>query len=133
MGDVAVNIVSGVLIKDQTVLLGLRKNTKDYAGYWAFPVGHVEADENVIDALRRELFEEIGVQMLDCENVTTLIDNENNIRHSVFKITRWRGEVQNLEPKLCEQISWFRLDRLPQKVTPAALKVLLSHSLELED
>jgi len=119
-----VNIVSGVLLKKQSVLLGLRKNTKDYPGYWALPVGHVEEGENVIDALRRELFEEIGVQMLDCENITTLIDNENNIRHSVFKVTRWRGEAQNLEPQLCQQIEWFELERLPQPLTPATQKLL---------
>lgn len=119
-------IVSGVLQQEQQVLLCLRKNTEFYPGYWAFPVGRVEVGENFIDALRRELFEEIGVQMLNCENLTTLYDYEQNIEHMVFKVSEWRGEIDNMEPELCQSVEWFSLDSLPSPLTPATQNILKS-------
>lgn len=118
------NIVSGVLQNEDQLLLCLRKNTTHYADYWAFPVGHVEFGENTVDALRRELFEEIGIQLLDCERLITLYDNEQKIRHAVFKVTEWRGEIENREPELCEQVQWFPLKALPQPLTPACLSIV---------
>lgn len=119
-------IVSGVLQQEQQVLLCLRKNTEFYPDYWAFPVGRVEAGENFIDALRRELFEEIGVQMLNCENLTTLYDYEQNIEHVVYKVSEWRGEIDNMEPEFCQSVEWFSLDSLPSPLTPATQNILKS-------
>lgn len=122
----SMKIVSGVLQKVDKVLLCLRKNTEFYPGYWAFPVGRVEVGENFVDALRRELFEEVAIQMLNCESLTTLYDHEQNIQHMVYRVTEWRGEVQNLEPDLCDAVGWFSLDKLPTPITPATLNILKS-------
>lgn len=117
-------LVSGVLYKNDGVLLGLRKNTEYFPGFWALPGGRLEPDENFVDALRRELFEEIGIQMIDGENITTLYDHEQQIEHEVFSVTEWRGEPTNLEPMLCEKIQWFALDQLPRPITPASQKII---------
>ena len=121
-----VSIVSGVIQQDNRIVLCLRKNTKYRPGYWALPVGHVEADENTIDALRRELFEELGIQMLDGEMLTTLFDNEQNIQHTVYRVTEWRGEIENREPDLCAQVTWCSLDELPFPLAPATETILKS-------
>ncbi|TQV81431.1 NUDIX domain-containing protein [Aliikangiella coralliicola] len=119
-------IVSGIIQREGRVLLCLRKNTKHYPDYWALPVGHVEPGENDIDALRRELFEEVGIQVLDGEFLTTLYDNEQNVQHAVFRVTDWRGEVSNREPHLCAQVRWVKLHQLPQPLTPSTIAILQS-------
>lgn len=119
-----INIVSAVLCDGERFLFMHRQNTQEYDGYWAFPVGHVENKENDIDALRRELFEELTIQMLDSEYITTLYDNQNNIKHSVFQVNSWRGDVNNNEPHLCASVKWFSLQNLPSPLTPATQNIL---------
>src|SRR5206468_12794732 len=57
-----VEVAAGVLIRaDGAFLLTSRRPGKAYESYWEFPGGKVEAGENVEQALRRELIEEIGI------------------------------------------------------------------------
>jgi len=58
--DVAVGIVTDGAGQ---VLLGQRPPGKDYAGWWEFPGGKLEAGESVHDALARELSEELDLQV----------------------------------------------------------------------
>ena len=54
-------VVTGIL-KDKDLLLIVKRNEDDelYPGAWEFPGGHVENNETLKDALKRELAEEIG-------------------------------------------------------------------------
>ncbi|MDB5843103.1 MAG: hypothetical protein JWP79_413, partial [Polaromonas sp.] len=57
-------VAVGILIRaDDALLLSTRPDGKPYAGYWEFPGGKLEAGETVEEALRRELMEELGVQI----------------------------------------------------------------------
>ncbi|PKO47885.1 MAG: DNA mismatch repair protein MutT [Betaproteobacteria bacterium HGW-Betaproteobacteria-22] len=52
----------GVLQRDNgMVLLAERPKGKPWAGYWEFPGGKIETDETPAQALKRELFEELGI------------------------------------------------------------------------
>ena len=58
----ASEVVVGALVRDGRVLLGHRGPGRlHFPDCWALPGGHVEADEDPIHALVRELREEIGV------------------------------------------------------------------------
>ena len=45
------------------VLFAQRPAGKAYAGYWEFPGGKIETGESVIDALIREIDEELGIHI----------------------------------------------------------------------
>lgn len=124
MNPYPVKIVSGVVEEGRTVLLLKRKNTSIFDGYWAFPVGHCEPLENEVDTLRREMFEEVGIQVIDSEFFTRLYDNESEVEHAVYKVLDWRGGIKNNEPELCEEVGWYDLDNLPSPLTPSTKKVL---------
>ncbi|MDH5433611.1 MAG: NUDIX domain-containing protein [Gammaproteobacteria bacterium] len=124
--DSYTTIVSAVIQQDDQFLLALRKNTRFFPDHWAFPVGRVEPNENDVDAMRRELYEELGIQMLDCDYLTTLYDHNEKIQHTVFLILDWAGEVINQEPLLCEKIDWFELENLPSPLTPATQNIITS-------
>ncbi len=129
MKNTPTQIVSGLLLKNDQCLLCLRKNTGVFDGHWALPVGHREAGENEIDTLRRELFEELAIQLIDAMQLSRLFDNEKQIEHSVYQVLDWRGELVNNEPQLCAKVDWFCLNDLPSPLTPATAKVLKSLSL----
>lgn len=113
-------------VKTKQVLLCLRKNTLHFPDHWSLPSGHVESLENNIDALRRELYEEIAIQLLDCELFTTLFDNELNIENNIYRVTDWRGTIENMEPRLCSAVKWFSLDKLPVPLTVVTQSVIKS-------
>jgi len=43
-------------------VLLVRRRYPPFAGYWSFPGGHVEPGESVLEAARRELLEETGLE-----------------------------------------------------------------------
>lgn len=57
-----IDVVAGMLLRDDKVLLARRGPGMDLAGCWEFPGGKVEADETQAAALERELQEELGIR-----------------------------------------------------------------------
>lgn len=97
---VPIDVAVGILMKPNgDVLLGQRPDGKPYAGYWEFPGGKVEQGEAIIDALRREFAEELGVRVLTAEpwcGVEHVYPHAHVRLH--FYISRdWQGEPQSLE------------------------------------
>lgn len=59
-----INAVVGILKRNGKVLVAERPLHKPYSGYWEFPGGKVENNESEADALKRELYEELGIQVI---------------------------------------------------------------------
>ncbi|HEY5854847.1 MAG TPA: (deoxy)nucleoside triphosphate pyrophosphohydrolase [Aldersonia sp.] len=56
-------MVAAAIVADGRLLLAQRTRPAEYAGLWELPGGKVEAGETPADALRRELAEELGVDV----------------------------------------------------------------------
>ncbi|MEQ1773245.1 MAG: Nudix family hydrolase [Burkholderiales bacterium] len=88
-------------------LLAQRPPGKAYEGYWEFPGGKVEPGESVADAMRRELHEELGIEV-DSDSVCPWLMRDFNYTHAdvrlrFFRIYRWRGELHGREG---QQFAW---------------------------
>lgn len=119
-----VQVAVGVLVRaDGAFLLTSRPKGKAYAGYWEFPGGKLEAGETVEEALRRELQEEIGIAIQNCELwKTERIDYPHALVQLNFcKVTQWTGELQMLESQSC---AWQQLPVLVTPVLPGTVPVL---------
>jgi len=95
-----IDVAVGILMRPNgDVLLGQRPAGKPYAGYWEFPGGKVEQGESILDALKREFVEELGVQVRSAEawcGVEHVYPHAHVRLH--FYISRdWQGEPQSLE------------------------------------
>ena len=119
-----------LLLRNGQVLLGERQHTGYEDGKFHLPAGHLEAGESLVDALRREAREELGVR-IDPADVTLahLLHHHSAAsgqgRVAVFfAVRRWQGEPQNLEPDKCARLAWFSLDRLPSNLVPYARHAL---------
>ena len=56
-------VVAAILFEGDRVLLTQRKRGSHLEGSWEFPGGKVEEDEDPLDALVRELREEVGLEV----------------------------------------------------------------------
>jgi mutator protein MutT len=59
-----VRVLAAVVRRDGDYLLALRPAHKRHGGLWEFPGGKLEPGESWLDAARRELREELGVEVL---------------------------------------------------------------------
>ena len=119
-----VDVAVGVLIDEQgRFLLTSRPVGKVYAGYWEFPGGKLEAGETVEQALKRELFEEIGIDIGAVHPwKVELMDYEHaRVRLHFCKVFDWTGEFEMREQ---QSMAWQTLPVQVQPVLPGTLPVL---------
>lgn len=57
-----INVVCGVIVKDNKYLITQRGDSKNL-NKWEFPGGKVEPFENIFDAIKRELKEELSIEV----------------------------------------------------------------------
>lgn len=57
-----INVVCGVIVKDNKYLITQRGDSKNI-NKWEFPGGKVEPFENIFDAIKRELKEELSIEV----------------------------------------------------------------------
>ena len=121
---VPVDVAVGVLVdRDGRFLLTSRPEGKVYAGYWEFPGGKLEAGETVEAALRRELHEEIGIEIgAVVPWRIEIVDYEHaRVRLHFCKVYDWRGEFEMRER---QAMAWQDLPVQVAPVLPGTLPVL---------
>ena len=86
-------------------LLAQRPPGKACAGYWEFPGGKVEPGEDAATALKRELHEELGIDVTVAYPwLTRDFDYSHaDVRLRFFRVLGWSGEAHGREQ---QQLSW---------------------------
>lgn len=117
-------VAVGILIRDDdALLLATRPEGKAYAGYWEFPGGKIELGETIEQALRRELHEELGIEIAGAEVWKT---TEHDYPHALVrlhwcKVRHWSGQFEMREG---QAMRWQQLPLEVTPVLPGALPVL---------
>jgi 8-oxo-dGTP diphosphatase len=119
-----VDVAVGVLINSEgQFLLTSRPAGKVYAGYWEFPGGKLERGETVEAALRRELVEEIGIEIGAVEPwKVEIVDYEHaRVRLHFCRVFDWTGAFEMREH---QAMAWQDLPVRVAPVLPGTLPVL---------
>ena len=123
-GRPVTEVAVGVLIReDGAFLLTSRPAGKAYAGYWEFPGGKLEHSESVEQALKRELFEELGITIGAAHPwKTEMVDYPHAlVRLHFCKVFMWEGALQMRE---AQSFAWQQLPVQVQPVLPGTVPVL---------
>jgi len=104
-------VAVGVLSRNGRFLVTRRRENTHQGGLWEFPGGKVEPGESVTDALRRELSEELGVEL---EAATPLLEithryPEKTVRLMVWRVLGFQGTPRGLEG---QPLHWATPDEL---------------------
>jgi 8-oxo-dGTP diphosphatase len=137
IGTDCIGIGCGALIvndNNETLLLKRTSKTRNEAGFWSKPGGGVEFGEEIEDAVKREIKEELGVEIelvkfLGFTNSVLKAENQHWVSFNYLaKIIS--GELKNVEPEKHEEIKWFKLNELPEKVNKYTIEAVKEY-LEL--
>jgi len=124
------NVAAAVLRQpDGRVLLAQRPTGKPWAGYWEFPGGKIEHGESPLQALTRELHEELGIEV-DRASPWIAFDfayPEKHVRLHFWHVAAWHGSPHGREN---QALSWEDPDSVSvQPLLPANGKVLRALTL----
>ena len=127
-----IHVVAGAL-KDAAgrVLLAQRPAGKHLAGFWEFPGGKAEPGESAIDALKRELAEEIGI-VVDAAQPLIAVPHEypeKRIVLDVWSVDAYSGTPHSREG---QALTWVAVDALGDVAMPPA-DVPVVNALRLPD
>jgi 8-oxo-dGTP diphosphatase len=124
-----VTVAVGILIDPQgRVLITRRAPQTHQGGLWEFPGGKVEPGETIVDALARELKEELGVTVLISEPLMTLQHDYGDqcVCLAVHRVTSWRGEPSGMEG---QPLAWQQPADLTDWPFPDANQPILTRLL----
>jgi len=120
-----IQVAAAVIFDDKgRIFLAKRLKNAHQGGLWEFPGGKIEADEVPVDALKRELAEELGIEVVSAEPFISIAFDypDKAVVLDVFTVSEFQGEPWGREG---QQTSWFELQQLATLDFPAAnLKIL---------
>lgn len=123
-------VVIGALVReDQVLLVHRRPNKRAYPDVSDLPGGVIEADESELDALARELHEELGVRIATgsashlCRVTAGPVEEPTIL--SAWLVREWQGTPANAAPEEHDGIEWFGLDELPRPAHELVRRALL--------
>ena len=96
-------VVLGLLRDEGGLVLVQQQGTDDAEPFWVLPGGLVESGELITDALRREVREEAGAEVLSIGQLACVsqLDRPRQQMQTVtfiFEVPAWQGTLQSADP-----------------------------------
>ncbi|EOX4792189.1 NUDIX hydrolase [Vibrio alginolyticus] len=104
--------VSFLILQNDKILLEKRSEQKETdPGLIAIPGGHIEGNETNVQALIRELKEELNIEPVSHQYICSLYHptKELQLIH-YFVVKSWQGEMITLE---ADEVGWYPLENAP--------------------
>jgi mutator protein MutT len=99
-----IQVAAAVIRRGESVLLCQRPRAKRHGGLWEFPGGKLHAGESMAEALRRELREELGVEVTAAGESPLHVGHDPGSPFEIhFTAVEIAGEPVALEH---EQVAW---------------------------
>lgn len=126
-----IDVVVGALVRNRQVLLAFRSRHKEaHPAVWELPGGVAEPGESELDTLRRELREELGVEVAaGSASHLCRVDvgpSATPTRLSAWLVPEWEGTPANLAPEEHDELRWFDLEDLPPLAHEAVRAALVA-------
>ena len=106
-----VPVASGVIVKNNKILIGLRAEGDSGAGMWEFPGGKIELNESSEGAVKRELMEELNIEVIVHQKVMKYLHKFKNTCYEIsfFEINKF---VCSIKKNVHDDLQWVELASL---------------------
>ena len=117
---VTVDAVVFGLFDDKVKILLIQRGNEPFKGFWALPGGFIEIDEELDDAVARELAEEAGLTEIMLEQIHTFGTVGRDPRGRQISVV-YMGILSGQQNKIkagddASKAQWFELDKVPQNL-----------------
>jgi len=104
-------VASGVIVKNNKILIGLRAEGDSGAGMWEFPGGKIELNESSEDAIKRELREELDIEATVNQKIMKYSHRFKNTIYEIsfFEINKFTGSIKK---NVHDDLQWIELASL---------------------
>jgi len=106
-------VVGGIIYQNKKILICQRKEVGDHPLKWEFPGGKVRDFEENQEALRRELKEELNIEIIEMsffdEYLYEYKELSKKLKLVFYRIFQFEGEMQNL---VHHQLKWIDISNL---------------------
>ena len=99
-------VVAALIVREEKVLICQRAEGQAMPFKWEFPGGKVERDEDLKDALHRELEEELGIDAVIGRKIAAIqhtYAGGNGIELYFYRVDRFQNEIQN---RIFHDVRW---------------------------
>jgi mutator protein MutT len=119
VGAAVIDVSAGLVFHEGRLLITRRPETGHLAGLWEFPGGKRESDETFEECLRREILEELEIEIEPGELLAEITHGypERRVCLRFFRC-RWLGGTPR--PVGCQDFRWITASELPDYAFPAA-------------
>ncbi len=110
--SVSILVVAALIYDGDRLLVCQRRADGSFPLKWEFPGGKLEVGEDPLAALRRELEEELGIQVQSAKEIFRNIHSYPNgitVELFFFKVGDFRGTIRN---RAFQQITWLGIREL---------------------
>lgn len=123
--------VGAIVSPDGKILIARRAADAHQGGLWEFPGGKVDAGETIHQALQRELYEELDIQVEQTEPLIQIRHDyvDKSVFLDVYKVLAFSGEPRGVEG---QPVRWVTVPELSDYPFPAANKPIIT-ALQLPD
>lgn len=114
-----VHVAVGIIARSDEIFITLRPDGVHQGGKWEFPGGKVEEGETVLQALKRELAEEVGISVNHSEPVIVITHDygDKQVKLDVHRVDDFAGEPHGKEG---QQFRWVNVKSLNAEDFPEA-------------
>ncbi len=123
-------VAAGIIVNQQgQVLIARRPDHLHQGGLWEFPGGKVEAGEPLANALRRELKEELAIEVLNADPYKTIFFDypDKQVQLAFFWVDHFQGQACGLEG---QEIQWVAVGKLVDYAFPAANQAIVDELVQ---
>jgi 8-oxo-dGTP diphosphatase len=106
-------VVAAIIVRDDQILICQRTRHQLMPLQWEFPGGKIEPEEQPVDALHRELEEELGICAKIGPQVATVqhtYGNGTSVALRFYLVEQFKGEIQN---RIFRDVRWVSRKELP--------------------
>lgn len=124
MTDLEVRVAVAVICRNSQCFIAKRPDNVHQGGLWEFPGGKCELNETLTETLRRELREELGIEVLSFTQLISIAHSypEKTVRLEICEVDRFTGEPSGCEG---QETRWVPISALKSYQFPEANKTIV--------
>ena len=132
---IVTSVVAVIIDSDDRVLL-TQRNVPPFQGEWVMPGGKIDLGEPIVAALKREVWEEVGLEV-EVGNLIDLFEHvtpgEDNYHFIIiyYRCTPLYCDVNHNQEEVAEA-RWVERDEIPNYKMPAGARFILGKIFETD-